>query len=185
MADETTSVETSEVQAVASATVEVPADEPLGEAGKRALEKEREAAKAARQESATLAARLKEYEDRDKTEAQKLQEERDTLLAERDALRTETWRRDVAAEHGLTPAQARRLVGATREELEADAVEIAATFPATPAAPVFGDIAQGTRVAGNAPVYRQSQLADHQFYLANKADILAAIAEGGARITPD
>jgi hypothetical protein len=37
---------------------------------------------------------------------------------------------DVAFEKGLTPAQAKRLVGATREELEADADEILRDFPA-------------------------------------------------------
>lgn len=39
-------------------------------------------------------------------------------------------RLDVAFEKGLTPAQAKRLVGASREELEADADEILRDFPA-------------------------------------------------------
>lgn len=39
-------------------------------------------------------------------------------------------RLDVAFEKGLTPAQAKRLVGANREELEADADEILRDFPA-------------------------------------------------------
>lgn len=152
----------------------------------RALEREREAAKAARQETVALTARLKEFEDRDKSDAQKLQERTEALAAENESLKLDKLRRDVAADNGLTPAQAKRLVGSTREELEADAIEIATTFPTTAAVPKFQDIAQGVRPGGGAKVYRQSQLADHAFYLANKADILAATQEPGApRITPD
>lgn len=78
----------------------------------------KDALKKANKEAETLRLRLKEYEDRDKTELQKLQEERDSLLAEKTALSLEQMRREVADEKGLTPAQARRLVGSTREELE-------------------------------------------------------------------
>ena len=42
---------------------------------------------------------------------------------------------EVAHEKGLTPAQAKRLVGNTREELEADADEVLRDFPVTPATP--------------------------------------------------
>jgi hypothetical protein len=44
-------------------------------------------------------------------------------------------RLEIAHEKGLTPAQAKRLVGATKEELEADADEILRDFPVTPAKP--------------------------------------------------
>lgn len=49
--------------------------------------------------------------------------ERRATEAEARALRLE-----IAAEKGLTPAQAKRLVGSSREELEADADELLTTF---------------------------------------------------------
>jgi hypothetical protein len=64
--------------------------------------------------------------------------------------RTETaakaTRLEVAFDKGLTPAQAKRLVGTTREELEADAEEILRDFPALkPDGRPRGDVDQGGR----------------------------------------
>lgn len=78
--------------------------------------------------NADAARRLQEIEDAKKSELEKLTEaqtaaERRAAEAEQRALRLE-----VAAEKGLTPAQAKRLVGATKEELEADADELLASF---------------------------------------------------------
>lgn len=159
-------------------------DEPLGEAGKAALQKERAAARAAEKRVTEYEAKLKEYEDRDKSEAQKILEERDALKAERDSLHFEKLRREVAEEKGLTPAQSRRLNGTTREELEADADDVLTTFPIAPvpAKPVFGDIGQGARGESGKPTYSASRdLTRFDFYEANKADILLAQREG--RIT--
>ena len=88
---------------------------------KRALSK-------ANKEAETLRLKLKEYEDRDKTEMERLTERAEA--AERAAAETElrALRIEVAAEKGLTPAQAKRLVGSTRDELEADAKELLDTF---------------------------------------------------------
>ena len=158
-------------------------DAPLGEGGKKALDAERKLREAADKRASEAEQRIKEFEDRDKSDAQKIQEERDQAVAERDRLRTQNLRRDVADEKGLTPAQARRLVGTTREELEADADAVIEDFPVTTPKPVFEDVGQGVRRDGNAPRYRQSQLTDHTFWLANKADIQLAMAEG--RIDPD
>ena len=163
--EETTETETAVETAPVETRPEVPAEM------KRALQK-------ANKEAETLRLRLKEFEDRDKTDAQKLQEERDSLLAERDSLRSETLRREVADAKGLTPAQAKRLVGTTREELEADADDVLEVFPSKPAKPEFADIRQGHQMDGNPRIYRQSELNDHTFWKANKADILAAINEG-------
>lgn len=74
------------------------------------------------------AAKLKELEDAGKTEAERLQakaeeNEKKAAAAEARALRLE-----IAAAKGLTPAQAKRLVGTTKEELEADADELLSTF---------------------------------------------------------
>lgn len=90
-----------------------PADSPseLGAGGAKALEAEREARKAAERRSAELTERLEKIE-RDQA------------------------RRQVAADKGLSDAQAAYLTGATREELEASADGLLSAFaPATPRAP--------------------------------------------------
>jgi hypothetical protein len=126
MADEAATEETT------TTTEAATADETLGEAGKKALDTERRNARQAAKERDALAARLQEFEDRDKTESQRATEalsaaEKRAADADARALRLE-----IAAEKGLTPSQAKRLVGATREELEADAAELLETFkPAT------------------------------------------------------
>jgi hypothetical protein len=84
-----------EGQAVEGATP-TPAD-VLGENGKKALEAERKARAAAEKLAADNAARLKEYEDRDKTEEQKRQEERDRLERELAELSVAKNRAEVAA----------------------------------------------------------------------------------------
>ena len=80
----------------------------------------------ANKEAETLRLRLKEFEDRDKSEADKLAEK--AAAAERKAqeLEARMLRVEVAASKGLTLAQAKRLIGETREELEADADELLA-----------------------------------------------------------
>lgn len=85
----------------------------------------------ANKEAETYRLKLKELEDRDKSETDKLKDavtvaEKRAAVAEAKILRLE-----VAAEKGLTMAQAKRLVGETREELEADAVELLESFGAT------------------------------------------------------
>lgn len=110
----------------------------LGDAGKKALDEERaarrEAEKARKEmegrlkELEPLAAKAQQLEDSKKTETEKLGEkltaaEKRAVEAEQKALRLE-----VAAAKGLTQAQAKRLVGATKEELEADADELLASF---------------------------------------------------------
>ena len=75
-----------------------------------------------------LAAKAQELEDAGKTETQRLAEA--ASAAEKRAAEAEAkiLRLEVAGEKGLTPAQARRLVGTTKEELEADADELLASF---------------------------------------------------------
>src|SRR5690606_26093218 len=93
----------------------------------RALEKIRKAnseAKSLRDRNKELEAKLREYEDANKSESEKTAErlskaEKTAQEAEARALRLE-----VALEKGLTAAQARRLVGSTKEELEQDADEL-------------------------------------------------------------
>ncbi len=98
--------------------------------------------------NAEAATKLKEFEDRDKTEAEKVSERAKTAEDRATQAESRAMRLEVAFEKGLTPAQAKRLVGATREELEADADELLETFkPAEKAAPAV-DLDLGTRSAG-------------------------------------
>ncbi|HET7664598.1 MAG TPA: hypothetical protein VFK56_00635, partial [Mycobacterium sp.] len=66
--------------------------------------------------------------DADKSELDRLREA--SSAAEKRAAEAESkaMRFEVAHEKGLTPAQAKRLIGSTREELEADADELLAAF---------------------------------------------------------
>ena len=163
-----------------SAPVEAPQDAPETptETPKQDIPAEvKKALQKANKEAETLRLRLKEFEDRDKSTEQKLQEERDALKAERDALYLDNLRREVADEKGLTPAQARRLVGSTRDELEADADDVLEAFPVK-AKPVFGDVGQGNRSESAQRVYTQAELNDFAFFQEHKADILLAQREG-------
>lgn len=127
----------------APATPPAPAPADLGDAGKKALDEERQARREAEKQRKDLEARLKELEplaakakqleDSKKTETEKLGEkltaaEKRAVEAEQKALRLE-----VASAKGLTQAQAKRLVGATKEELEADADELLSSFGAVDA----------------------------------------------------
>lgn len=86
-----------------------------------------------------LAKRLEEIETAQLSDLERAQREAQTA-AEREAeaarraeeAELRALRIEVAAEKGLTPAQAKRLVGATKEELEADADEILADFGGKP-----------------------------------------------------
>lgn len=101
-----------------------PAKADLGDAGKKALDTERNARREAEKrvkELEPLAKKAQELEDAQKSELDKATEK--VTAAEKRAAEAElaAARIEVAAEKGLTPAQARRLVGTTKEELEADA----------------------------------------------------------------
>ena len=80
--------------------------------------------------NADAAKRLEQIEA-DKAKADQTAAEREAAAEQRAAAAEgRALRLDVAFEKGLTPAQAKRLVGASREELEADADEILRDFPA-------------------------------------------------------
>lgn len=69
-----------------------------------------------------------EVEDRDKTDTQKANERAERAEARAAELEAQTLRAEIAAEKGLSLKQAKRLAGATREELEKDADELLAEF---------------------------------------------------------
>lgn len=107
-----------------------PGDPPadLGEAGKKALEAERKRAREAEKQLADMQTKLKELEDKDKSETEKLREQVATLTEQHTAATAAALRAQVAIDKGLTAAQAKRLVGTTKEELVADADELLTTF---------------------------------------------------------
>lgn len=105
-----------------------PATGNLGDPGKKALDAERRAKREAEKRASDLEARLKEFEDRDKSESQRMAERAEAAEKALTDAQSRALRLEVAAEKGLTPAQAKRLVGSTREELEADAAELLETF---------------------------------------------------------
>jgi hypothetical protein len=114
-------------------------DEPLGPAGKKALDEERAARKALEQQLAKLSplAKLAEVigkpsdgkptDDPVKALTERLGQHEKDLAAEREA----RWRAEVAHEKNLTPAQAARLAGKSRDELAADAAALLAAFAPT------------------------------------------------------
>ena len=84
--------------------------------------------RAEREKRQALEAKLREHDDKDKSESERLtarlaDAEKRATDAESKALRFE-----VASAKGLTHAQAKRLVGSTKDELEADADELLETF---------------------------------------------------------
>ena len=105
-------------------TETVTEGDALGDAGKRALDAERKARAAAEKRAKDAEARIKAAEDADKTEVERLQAQVAEMTKSAEAAVARADRYEVAASKGLTLAQARRLVGTTKDELEADADEM-------------------------------------------------------------
>jgi hypothetical protein len=82
--------------------VESQESKPLGEGGEKALKAERDARKTAEKERTELAARLKEYEDRDKTEAERQADRLANLEKSNRELAAEKARYEAAITHGLS-----------------------------------------------------------------------------------
>lgn len=109
----------------------------------------RAALKKANKEAETLRLRLKEFEDRDKTEAQKLLERAETAERAVEQARTEALRSKVAATKGLPADLHEFLTAATEDDLNAQADRLLARIapPDTQRVPVFN----GGPREGNAP----------------------------------
>lgn len=75
-----------------------------------------------------LAHKAKELEDAGKSEIQKAAEKATAAEQRAQAAELNALRLEVAFDKGLTPAQARRLLGATRDELEKDADDLLSSF---------------------------------------------------------
>lgn len=78
------------------------------------------------------AAKVDDIEASKKSDVDKLTEQIDKLTQAQANSDQKALRAEVAMAKGLTAAQAKRLAGTSREELEADADEILEAFPVTP-----------------------------------------------------
>jgi hypothetical protein len=114
-------------------------DEPLGPNGLKALEAEREARKDLEKRLNALkpleqiAAALGGGDaDKGKSEIEQLAERHAELAESIVEERQARWRAELANEYGLTPKQARRLAGATRDEMTADAEDLVKDFEVKP-----------------------------------------------------
>lgn len=120
-----------------------PDDQALGEPGLKALQAERQARREAERLLAEQQAKVAEFEQRDMTEQQKLQQQLDAAnqrasMAENDALRLR-----IAAETGLTPDLFEFLDGVTDEAtMRSKAAKLLAA-KATAPPPDFGAGARG------------------------------------------
>jgi hypothetical protein len=128
MADEPTTSETDEPEPTPES------DKPRSDDD---VEKLKAALKKANKEAEQHRLKLKELEDRDKTDAERLAETNRTLEERARRAEIDLCRYRVAMRKGLTETQARRLVGESEEDLEADADELLEAFntgrPAEPA----------------------------------------------------
>lgn len=86
---------------------------------------------AQRKKERDLETRLREFEDAQKTDQQKLEERATSAEQAAESATREAARLRVAMKKGLTDTMARRLVGDTEEELEADADELLAALGTT------------------------------------------------------
>lgn len=142
-------------KAADAATVDVvEKDEPLGEGGLKALRAEREKAAAAEKARSDLEAKLREYEDRDKSEEQKSQEERDRLSKEIADLTTAKTRAEVAAASAVPTEILAGPKSGSVEDIQAFADALtawrgdvpAARGPVVPGQGKTPDIAPGSKV---------------------------------------
>lgn len=134
MADEQDTTAQDQVATTDPATSDT-AEETLGEAGLKALQRERDARKALERELADLrplAERARELEESQKTEQQKLAERAERAEAELAATQARLLRQDIAARKGLPLDMAARLQGSTPEELDADADALLSLIAAQP-----------------------------------------------------
>lgn len=178
MSDTTTTPAVEEPQA-ARASTDTPDTAPeatdtpdLGDGGKKALEAERRARRQAEKAANDLAAKVKSYEDAQKSETERLTEQLEQYKATAAKAEAETLRLRVAAESGLPADLHEFLVGDDEDQLRAKAQKLmaataAATAPRAPAPdPTQGakpgqGTAQLTRadLAGQSPEWIEAQRA--------------------------
>jgi hypothetical protein len=129
MPENETVVTDPEVQAGAT-----PPDE-LGEKGVAALKAERDARKIAEKAANDLAAKVKAFEDRDKSETEKLQEQLQELTSRASKAEREKARLSVIADHQIPRDYQDLVQGDDEDTLTASAAKVAALIAATSSSP--------------------------------------------------
>lgn len=116
-------------EATATTEPDPSTTEPLGDAGKKALQIERDARKKAEDDYKAL---QQQIADSQKTAEQKAADALAAAHASANEAAGKALRYEVAAAKGLDLALAARLTGSTKEELEADADALMALIPTAP-----------------------------------------------------
>lgn len=135
----TPTTEATETEATTEVEIDYKAE---AEKWKALSRKNEETAKA----NAEKARSFDALEEANKTEQQRLAERAEAAEKELATTRLEAVRTQVALEKGLTPNQAKRLVGSTPEELAADADELLADLGTSKTATPRVDQSQGVKV---------------------------------------
>lgn len=136
---ETEAVKAKEDEAAKIAT-EAPKEEEAFDKDRamQTIQKLREIEKEARKEKKELEqlkAEKKQREDAALTESERLKKERNALEAENAKIKSDLLRREAVEAAGLPGTWADRIKGSTKEELFADAEELAKTLPTLKTAP--------------------------------------------------
>jgi hypothetical protein len=121
-------------EAEAPAEVEAVESQELGDGGKKALQAERDARKAAERTAAEYAAKLKEIEDSNLSELERAKKVAEESAAELARLRTENVRSKVAIDKGVPADLIEFLTGDTEGDIAAKADLLMARLntPGTP-----------------------------------------------------
>ena len=160
MSDTPTTTDPTVAEAVpqtAAASTDTPAPAPapdgdsLGDSGKKALAAERSARRAAEKAAAEALARVKEFEDKDKTELERLTEQIAQADARAKQAETEAMRLRVAAETGLPSDLQEFLTGDSEDQLRERASKLlAATNAASEPRRPAPDPSQGAKPSSGA-----------------------------------
>lgn len=135
-------------------------DDQHADDGDVELRKLRAEAKRYRLERNEAQARLKEREDRDKTELQRLQDEAATATKRAEVAELAALKGRVAAQHGIPGEDAHRLQGTTRDELVEDAKAFAKRFGLDPASSSGGQQPPNFSSGVRRPVQRAKTMND-------------------------
>jgi len=153
MSDDTTPTPAPEVPAAPEAQLE----DPLGDPGKRALEAERKARRAAEKAAAEAAAKVKQYEDAQKSEAERLAAKVAELEAVAARATAEAARQRIVNETGIPADLADLITGDSEDVMRATAERLKAYIPP---APKFGPVDTGPKNVADSGLPKQLTRAD-------------------------
>ena len=153
MSDADNTTEPTQVEAAETPVEEQPAEEALGDPGKKALAAERDARKAAERRFAEAEARLKEIEDANLSELQKAQRDAEEYRSKLASLQVENARSRIALEKGVPSDLIEFIVGEDEEQMAAKADLLMSRLNSTPSTPKpdFTQGASGTPAPATRP----------------------------------